>query len=159
MRKVITVVGTLLTVMILFCGSAVAAWVWVEVYDEDYTTDIYEIEDAPDNVYATIGQNPSTLGWVILDLGISNAMGASQDFVVVAQSSVSEDYDVFVGETSDVEYMEYVGSGNDTQNNTFTTPSTVERGYQYILIDGQSGVIAGDYYYGPDIDAVGWNKP
>jgi hypothetical protein len=161
MRRFITILGILLTAVILISGSAVAAWVFVTVHSSDDCTDIDEIEGIHDDTYATIGENPSTLGWVLLDLGSVNAMPSSQDFVVFAQTPVAEDYNVWVGESPVIGFMNWVGLGTDDGNETFTTPSLPPTAsWRYILIIGASGVgFGGDYAYGPDIDAVGWDKP
>lgn len=165
MGKAITTLGILLIVTILISGSAMAAWVWVTWIDEEDTSNTDNIDGAPDTYVISLGQDgtPPVLGWVLVDLGSGNEMPPSQDFRVVAQSSVEEDYDVFIGITSDVPYMQYVGSGIDTRNETFTTPASPPTGmWRYILLQGQSGVtgaLGGDHEYGPDIDAVGWDKP
>ena len=159
MRKLITILGTLLiAVTILISGSAVAPWVtWI--YEEN-TSDTDYINGAPNGYYASLGKNgpPAVLGLVVLDLGAANAMGPNQQFTVFADSSVSENYTVAVSETAEDDGVE-VGSGEDTQNHTFYTPSTPRKSWRYIILTGTSGVTAyagGDYYYGPDIDAVGW---
>ena len=168
MRKTVAIFGTLLiTVMILISGSAVAAWVWANHYEAPYTycSNPGQAVGAPDGSYASLGFDgpPPELGWILLDLTSSNAMGSSQDFRVVAATPVNESYAVWVCETTDLQFKLYVGSGWDTENLTFTTPSNPPAAsWRYIYIMGTSGVTAGagggDYEYGPDIDAVGWDK-
>jgi hypothetical protein len=81
-------------------------------------------------------------------------MGPSQDFTVFADSSISEVYNISVAETSEDD-GEYLGSGQDNTDETFTTPSTSGKSWRYIIIRGWSGVTL-DGPYGPDIDAIGW---
>jgi len=160
MEKLITILGALLITMIILISSSAAAGWLDSVYSSSGTcTSLPDILGAPDNSYATIGEDPSTLGWAILDLGSGDEMPSSTNFVVYAQTPVEEDYAVWVGETSDVQYMHYVGQGTDDTNETFTTPSSPPTAsWRYILIVGVTGVGlgTGDYAYGPDIDAVGW---
>jgi hypothetical protein len=166
MRRFIAILGTLLiAVVIIISGSAVATWVYVTVYSSNSCTDITDIEAAEDNVYASLGQDgpPPVLGWVLLDLGSVNEMPSSQDFTVFADTSVEENYSVWVGITNVIATMSYVGQGSDLDDEIFQTPSQpAHGGWQYIYILGTSGIagaVGGDYAYGPDIDAVGWDKP
>jgi hypothetical protein len=158
------ILGIILTIIILISGSAVAAWVYVTVYDYDDCTNIYEIEGTDDDTYATLGENPSTLGWVILDLGSGNEMPPSQDFTVFTYSTESENYAVSVstGALPDdwVPVNDQVIGDDDLDDHDFTTPSTPLKLWRYIKLVGLSGsVTMGDPTYGPEIDAVGWDKP
>ena len=81
-----------------------------------------------------------------------------RDFTVFAESESNETYDVSVGETSDPEATTYVGTGYDTQDLIFQAPSTGDDAWRYIYIEGKSGDYAPDPAYGPDIDAVSWDK-
>ena len=160
MKKLITILGILLTVTILISGSAVATYVYAIAQTNDDCTNPNNALGPPNGTYATIGRDPDILGWILLDLGSVNAMPSSQDFVVFAETLVAEDYDVWVGENTTIEYLHWVGRGTDDRNEIFTTPSEPDAGsWRYILIIGASGVKPGDYDYGPDIDAVGWDKP
>ncbi len=160
MKRFGTILGILLTVTILISGSAVA-WVYAYWIDEDNTTDIDYIDDLDGN-HASLGEHnppaPPVLGWVLLDLGSGNEMPNSQDFTVFADSIGNETYDVSVGETPNPAATEYVGTGYDTQRLTFQTPSTGDDAWRYILIEGKTGGLSLDPAYGPDIDAVGWDK-
>jgi hypothetical protein len=161
-RKIIVIFGTLLIAAVfIISGSAVAPY--VHYIDEDYTTDIYKIDGAPDDSYASIGKYipPATyeLGWVWLELNLSDEMGPSQDFTVYAGyvDGSEETYNVYVGETRDVEGLAYVGQGNDTSDEIFTTPSQpFNAEWRYIFIEGVTGAYTPDPAYGPDLDAVGW---
>jgi hypothetical protein len=162
MKRFIVILGTLLiATVIIISGSAVATWVYVTVYSSDNCTDIDEIEGAPDDDYASLGEYgpPAVLGWVLLDLGSANAMPNSQDFTVFAGSAANETYEVHVIETPEPENKKYVGTGYDTKDFIFQTPSTGIEPWRYIYIMGTSGDWASDPAYGPDIDAVGWDKP
>ncbi len=161
MRKKVAIFGTILIAAILiFSGSAVATWVWVTWIDEDNTTNPDYINGAPDSNAATIGESsPDILGWIICDLGSSNVMPNSQNFSVFGYSTEPEDYTVWVSETH-LRFEDYVGSGTDDTTEIFTTPSTGGDSWRYILICGTSGYITlTDPIYGPEIDAVGWDKP
>jgi hypothetical protein len=153
------ILGTLLTSMIIISGFSVAPWYYiVNVHSSGNCTLINNIVGADDGKYATIGQNTSTLGWVVIDLGSSNAMGANQDFTVFAQTLFKEEYNISVAETPEDDGW-YLGSGDDEKNYNFTTPSDPGYSWRYIIIRGWSGIFPGDYTYGPDIDAVGWYSP
>jgi len=168
MRRTVAISGILLiTVVLIISGSAVAAWHWIDHYEPLYTvncTSPWDAENAPDNDYASLGDDgpPPVLGWILLDLDLGNEMGPSQNFTVFAQSSVEENYTVYVSETTDLQYKLYIGSGWDTENLTFQTPSSPPTAkWRYILLVGVTGYAGGigDYAYGPDIDAVGWWEP
>jgi hypothetical protein len=165
-KRIGTILGILLTVTILISGSAVATWVYARyIIDYDDCTNITEILYADDLIHATIGQNPSTLGWVIVDLGAGHGMGPNDEFTVVAygnylDNSKSEDYEVSVG-MNPYSFV-YVGSDDDQENHTFTTPN-YGSDWRYIYIEGATGVSppldGTDRYYGPEVDAVGWDEP
>jgi hypothetical protein len=57
---------------------------------------------------------------------------------------------------------QYVGTGWDTDDLIFQTPSGPPGTlWRYIFLEGKTGIAiadGGDYAYGPDIDAVGWYK-
>jgi hypothetical protein len=162
MRKNIVIFGTILIAAVfIISGSAVAPY--VHNIDDENTTSIGNIDGAPDDVYASIGEYtpPATyeLGWVWLELNLSDEMGPSQDFTVYAGyvDGSEESYDVYVGETRDVEGLAYVGRGNDTSDEIFTTPSQpFNAEWRYIFIEAVTGALTSDPAYGPDLDAVGW---
>ena len=167
-KRFTTTLGILLIVTILISGSVVAGtWHHVTWIFEEDTTNTDNINGAPDGSDATIGvngifPNPDKLGWVFLDLGSGNEMGLSQNFTVFANSSVREEYDVWVSETNEtISPMDYCGRGNDTYPEEFWTPSTHGKVWRGIYIKGVTGVIGTipDPIYGPDIDAVGWWEP
>lgn len=165
MRKFITILGILLTVTILIGASAVAAWVYADHHEPLYTvncTDPGEAAGAPDPLHASLGQEgpPPVLGVITLDLLATNAMPPNQEFTVFARSPVSENYTVAVSENPEDEGVE-VGSGEDTEDHNFYTPSTPGKSWRYVILTGTSGYTAyagGDHAYGPDITAVGWDK-
>lgn len=162
MKRSIAILGTILiTVVILISGSAVAPWHHaVGIYHYENVSDRFNILGAPNGTYASLGFDgpPPELGVIVLDLGSGNEMGPSQDFTVFADTAVEEDYSAAVAESPEDDGV-WVGDGEDTQDFNFTTPSTPGMEWRYIILIGTSGVTAfsgGDYYYGPDIDAVGW---
>jgi hypothetical protein len=159
MRRYLTIFGIILTVVILLSGSAVAPdWHYAEEVALHYQC-TYEEEALgyPDGVDATIGENPDKLGTIVLDLGADNEMGDSQDFTVFASSVYYEEYDVGVSEDTNPGNFTGVGSGNDTSDNYFRTPSTKGKSWRYIIIEATSGHGGpSEDYYGPEIDAVGW---
>ena len=163
MRKTVAIFGTLLIATVLIIsGSAVATWVYAISQTSSGCSSPGNALGAPDGNYATLGQDgpPPVLGFIALDLGSLYAMPADQDFTVFADSPIEETYTAYVGITSDPQYSLYVGGGNDTRDFIFTTPASPPSAwYRYIFLNGTSGVQAGDYYYGPEIDAVGWDKP
>ena len=72
---------------------------------------------------------------------------------------VSEDYEVWVSETY-LRFEDWVGQGTDDTTETFTKPSTGGNAWRYILICGTYGYRTySDDIYGPEINAVGWDKP
>jgi hypothetical protein len=162
MRKAIMILGTILiAAVIIISGSAVATWVYAHWIDEDDTPDINFI-DALDGDQAALGQTgpPLVLGWVILDLGSGNEMGRNQDFMVFANSPVLEFYRVYISVGSTEWVPEDGWFGNDSEDHDFTTPGTSGGSWRYIKLVGISGICdPGDPEYGPDIDAVGWDKP
>ncbi|UCE74068.1 MAG: hypothetical protein JSV56_13780 [Methanomassiliicoccales archaeon] len=158
MRKILMILGTLLTVTILLSGSAVAIWYYAQDASGTDCTNELNARFAPDGNHATVGKNPSTLGNLVLDLK-TNPMGNSQDFTVFANSVVNETYHVEVM-TDDLTINTSVGDGWDTENLTFTTPSAPGHNWQYIIIHGVTGLTnINDPIYGPEIDAVGWEAP
>jgi len=170
MRRTVAIFGTLLIAAIfIITGSAVAqTWHWIDHYEPLFTVNCsypWKAEDAPDNDYASLGEHippaDPVLGWALLDLDSGNEMGPSQDFTVFAVTPVNESYAVWVSVTTNLQYKIYVGSGWDTENLTFQTPSQpVNAQWRYILLVGTSGVAdaaGGDHAYGADIDAVGWH--
>ena len=171
MKKVVGILGVLgIAAIIIISGSAVATWVYVTVYDYDDCVNIDYIERAPDGYHATLGINVAPpppyglLGSVILGLGSSNKMPPSTDFTVFADvywggNAERETYEVLVGDN--VNPFVSVGSADDQGDHDFTTPSTPGKEYQYIKIEATSGEppVPSDPIYGPEIDAVGWDKP
>lgn len=162
MRKAMTILGTLLiTAIILISGSVVATWVFGVIVDfEQGTTFPEQALGQPNSVHATVGNNTpdSTLGILRLDLGAANMMSERTYFYVIAQSTVSENYSVTVY-NHDKTFSVSVGSGEDTNDQTFKTPDSPSRSYRYIEIHGLTGNIGdGDPFYGPEVDAVTWNK-
>jgi hypothetical protein len=166
MKRIVAILGTLvIAAIIIISGSAVATWVYADHYEPaysyDYTNPTYA-EDSPDNLYATVGKNgpPRVLGRLTLDMTEGNAIPPDTNFVVFGHiSGITETYTVTVWDGSH-ETSDYLGSGSDTTNETFTTAYDNNIMWRYIQIDGTSGQTGtGDTIYGPEIDAVGWDKP
>jgi hypothetical protein len=161
MRKAIMFLGTILiATVILISGSAVATWYYANyVIDYDKCRNPYYAVDAPDGYYATLGvETPyQRLGWILLDLGSGNEMGPDQNFTVFASSYEQELYKVSISEEPDYETTIYIGQGRDDMDQYFFTPLTPDKSWRYILLEGFSGSYTPlDPYYGPEIDAVGW---
>ncbi|UCE73424.1 MAG: hypothetical protein JSV56_10390 [Methanomassiliicoccales archaeon] len=161
MRKILMILGTLLTVTILLSGSAVATWVYAQdAWGTDCTNEL-NARFAPDGNHATAGKNnPPTLGTLYLKLANDDKMPPDTEFTVFAGgSAVNETYRVEVM-TDDLTINTTVGEGWDTENLTFKTPPDQGHEWQYIIIHGLTGLTnLWDTIYGPEIDAGGWNKP
>ena len=165
MRRFVAIMGILLTVTILISGSAVATWVYGRsIHSYSQCTNIDDILGPEDDDHATIGVGvPSEdTGWVIVDLDAGHGVDANTEFTVFAWGSgtpnnKSENYNVSIGMTTSA--LVYVGSDDDQENHTFTTPN-YGSDWRYILIEGTSGETGlGDPIYGPEITAVGWDEP
>jgi hypothetical protein len=103
---------------------------------------------------ATIGYGG---GWIVVELKPGDYMDADQLFTVYSVGGgVTESYDVGVSEDLNTEV--YVGSGDDSGDQTFYTPSSPDpASWRYIRIVASSGTWGpGDTIVGPEIDAVGW---
>ncbi|UCE39246.1 MAG: hypothetical protein JSW00_08525 [Thermoplasmata archaeon] len=169
MRKIVVMLGALLIAAVfIISGSAVAPWVYEYVpggtcacTNPDYA------ESSPDYNYATIGQNPDTLGKILLDLGPNSANWMAEDvpFTVYGWDSSSgvnivETYSIKIyndGMTVNAS----LGSRDDDSPQGFTTPSFPEDPeWRYYEITATSGDVyfenEYDTIYGPEIDAVGW---
>jgi len=164
MRKAIGILGALLIItFILISGSAVARWVYatIPISSSDCTNPQY-ILGPEDDAHATIGHNPSSLGKITVALAAGHGMDANAEFTVFAwgSSTVNDEeeyYDVYV--SMDNSSYTYVGSDDDQENHTFTTPN-YGSDWRFIHIEGTSGNIDdGDPNYGPEITAVGWDEP
>jgi hypothetical protein len=162
MRKIITIFGTLLiTAIILISGSVVATFVYGEnIYNYENVQNRSNILGAPDFNDATLGINSPALGAIVVELNSSDAMPADQQFTVYAWgSAVNESYSVSVSEDGENDVI-YRGDGWDQENYVFTTPSTPGKSWRYIHLAGATGQTGGtDSLYGPEVDAVGWDKP
>jgi hypothetical protein len=161
MRRLITILGITITIMILISGSAVATWHYANyVIDYDKCRNPYYAVGAPDGYYATHGfETPYyRLGWILLDLGSGNEMGPDQNFTVFASSYYPEYYNVSISEEPNYETTIFIGRDEDTSSHDFKTPLTPDKSWRYILLEGFSGSYSPplDPYYGPEIDAVGW---
>jgi len=156
MKRVGTILGALLiAAIIIVSGSAVANWAQ-SVYSHPNCTDWDEARFAPDGDLASVGEDgaPPILGVLTLDLGAGNEWGASQDFVVYGDvpEGINETYLIKVI-TKDWKTESSMWPGWDSEDLTFTTPSTPGLVWRYIRIIGTSG--ANDIW-GPEIDAVGY---
>jgi hypothetical protein len=161
MRKTIMMTGTILIVAVILISGAVAAWVYVDrLYSSYNCTDPDEALGVDDGIHASLGQvgPPPVWGWMFLELNISDVMPNSQDFTVYAESSIEETYLVSVSETPDPDEATYVGTGYDTDDEIFTTPSTGGGAWRYILIEAETSSTVWDPAPGAEIDAVGWDK-
>jgi len=164
MRRTVEILGTLLiAAVILISGSVVATMVYAQhVVSYANVTNPLNIRYVDNDEYASLAVyigEICTIGWIFIDLDLGNEMPNSQDFTVFADTDIEEIYLVSVGETSDLRYVTYVGTGSDIIDRTFTTPSSGGGAWRYILIEGYIGSTDPDPEPGPDIDAVGWDKP
>ncbi len=164
MRRFIAILGTLLAMMILISGSAVAPWA-VAITDYDTVTNRVEALGADNGDCASLGEfiPPAApeLGWMILDLGFGNEMLDSQVFTVYHRSSEPENYSVSIstGQFQDdwVAVNNPFTGDDDLADNDFTTPSTPGKEWRYIKLVGLTGSISpSDPIFGPEIDAVGY---
>jgi hypothetical protein len=169
MKRLITILGILVTITILISGSVIAQPIWhyVDHYEPAATQDCTNpnsAEDFPDNEYATVGINSpqQKTGFLVLDLGTSldDWMGPNQDFTVWGfPTGINETYTVAVL-THDGLIKSAEWPGWDSDDLVFTTPSTPDRQWRYFQINGTSGFTSwqrpDDPIYGPEIDAVGW---
>ena len=155
--------GTILiSAVILISGSAVATWVHVTYIAQNNTTFPGNIDGAPDNAAVSLGTTgpPPGFGWILCDLGLSNVMPNSQDFTVFAPATISvhnESYNVYVSPNA-IDFT-YVGTGWDSKSEIFTTPSTGGNLWRYIYLETNYGHSGDDPAPGPELDAVGWDKP
>jgi hypothetical protein len=164
MRKIIALIGTMLIATILISGSAVAALYYIMYVDYSVDcTNINEILGGEDNTYATIGVNSGgtgTFGCAVLNLSDANPMPPSTSFTVYGWTGVGnleEEYSINVSQYPNDAIGVYLGNGDDSSNEVFTTPSLQGSAWQFIIIRGLSGekdLI--DSIWGPEIDAVGW---
>jgi hypothetical protein len=161
MKRILTLSGILLTMIILINGSTVAGtthWI-VDVAWENHCTNPDNAEGPYDGKYASIGENPDTPGEILLDFGAGNGIPNGYEFTVYASSSVYETYDVSVNTAADNDDHTYVGRGGDTGDENFNAPATGGP-WRYVYID----CVFGDEYnldpaFGPEIDAVSWYEP
>jgi hypothetical protein len=161
-RKILILLGTFFIASILISGQVIAVEDYyieqVDDYEDCINTNEARYEE--DYRYASLGDgDPPVLGWIKLDFGSGTSMGPSQDFTVYGfLTGTTEEYNVTVISQSIFgPVSEYVGSGEDTSNEIFTTPSTPNISWRYVLIEATSGSTSGgDSYYGPEIDAVGY---
>jgi hypothetical protein len=158
MRKIILMLGTILIATILISGPVMAEEIYIarveSSVDCTYPSNAVGIHN---DAYATIGENPSTLGLIILDFGLALSMGSDQEFTIYGMShGETETYDVRVIEQDGTTYAD-LGSGEDTTDEVFTTPSTSGRDWRWVKITATFGNKGdGDNNYGPEIDAVGY---
>lgn len=160
MRKAFGIlVALLISILILISSSAVAAWYYAQsIQDSEHATNEDEILDHPDGFHATLGENPSTLGWIRVDLGAGNGVPPKHEFTVFARfGGETEEYTV--GMSEDLFSEVSVGEGDDSDDHVFYAPST-GTSWRYIILSGKSGSTSiSDPIYGPEIDAVGWESP
>jgi hypothetical protein len=156
MRKIIAILGTILISTILISGSAVAATYYIiSVSSSSYCSYPNNAVGSPDDTYATIGFEGNN-GEIILDFGSSAAMGSDQLFTIHGTdgAGITEDYDVTVLDLNMLNPTP-LGSGIDTQDEDFTTPSSGT--WRYVKIEGEcSDVSREDPLTGPEIDAVSY---
>jgi hypothetical protein len=158
MRKLIMILGTLLIATILISGPVIAAEEFIiRVENYENCTNQNEAVGSPDSTYATIGVNPSTLGWIELDFATGTSMSPDQNFTIYGMSTgETETYNVTVID-QDRTWFIPLGSGEDTTDEVFTTPSTEGLSWRWVNITATSGNKGtGDLIYGPEIDAVGY---
>jgi hypothetical protein len=165
MKRFTAILGTLLiAAVIIISGSTVATMVYAHHYVPGYSyncTNPKEAEGPYDTDYASVGVTgpPPVLERLTLDMGPEeNWIPPDTDFIVYGDiSGTTETYTVTVWDGGHENY-DYLGTGSDTNNETFTTADeeTYNLMWRYIQIDATSG--ASDPTYGPEIDAVGWDK-
>lgn len=165
MKRFIIISGTLLiTMAILISGSAVAlTWHYIQSVQRSlYCTNPFDARYRENGKHATIGENfPAVrLGYIILDLGEGNEMGANQLFTVFHNSVTPEAYKFWLHDDG-VHSSDVYEWWDDTADKNFSTPSTPNRLWRFIEIHGLSGDTSDDDdpIYGPEIDAVGWYEP
>ena len=154
MKRTIAILGTLLIAAVLIIsGSAVAGFAY-SIHSYNGVTNRLSILGADDGDEATIGYGG---GWIVVELKAGDYMDADQLFTVYSNGGgVTETYDVGVSEDLITEV--HVGSGDDSGDQTFYTPSSPNpASWRYIRIVASSGTTGpGDLIVGPEIDAVGW---
>jgi hypothetical protein len=163
-RKITTILGFLIIATILISGSAVATWRYATSQNNIECTNPDEALDDPDEVYATIGNNGPLpeLGVINLSMG-EHPIKWDTEFTIIGapdfRGNINETYGVEVM-TANFTVQTVIGNGYDAANCVFTTPSEPEWYWQYVVITGSSGETdSEDSIYGPEIDAVGWDKP
>jgi hypothetical protein len=163
MRKFIAILGTvLIAAVIIISGSAVAPWVDHVEISTNCTNPDWAV-GAPDLWHATVGQNPSTLGELLLDLDAGNEMGASQLFTVYGFDNIDNINETYTLTIFNNDFSASYGPyyGWDSADLDFYTPAfPLSPEWRFYGIIGTSGRIDFtnhvDTIYGPEINAVGW---
>lgn len=170
MRRTVAILGTLLIAAVFIISSSALGQPthWVDHYEPTDTTNCSNptwAEGSPDDDNATVGQNPSTLGVLMLDLGTDpdDWMPPSQLFTVCGYSgtgdNINETYNITIY-SNGMEDSYGPLNGWDSAELDFTTPPTEDITWRYYQITGTSGLTSrsneDDTIYGPEIDAVGW---
>jgi hypothetical protein len=163
MKRNIAISGGLLIVaMIIISGSAVATSYYViRVDSQTSCTSASNILYTEDGSYATIGQNPSTLGEIIIDFGVGTGMEDGDPFTIFADSIKLETYKIRLINDATPPYRSSWWTGqDDTTDVVLYAPDPGSgRVWRYVEIHSENGDTSddGDTIYGSDIDAVGFD--
>ncbi len=162
MKRFITILGILLTTVILLSGSAVATWLYVgSVVSSKDCTNPDEAIGEEDGDHATIGINsPPTFGWINLSLAALTGMPGYTAFTVFASSTVRENYSL--QQVSLLFQKSTIWYGNDdTQDQYFISEGLRQPDidlWRYFIIESEEGSTnETDPIYGSEIDAIGFD--
>jgi hypothetical protein len=155
MKRIGTISGIAIIIMVLTSGSAFGTWYYaVSVYDYEDCTDPSNALYAPDNNYTSLGKDDTEeLGWIRLDFGFFGGVPPGGNFTVFSNSLISENYSLILiatdGKTGSTGWYGL----SDTSDQELQAPLGYR--WRFVEIRAEDGV-HGDYGYGPDIDAVGY---
>lgn len=166
MRRTVAIFGTLLIAAVLIIsGSAIAQWLYIGgVVEYENCTNPEEAIGAPDDTYATIGINfPPTLGKINLSLAALSGMPQYTEFTVFADSTVRENYSLYLVSDLNSEISTVWYGNDDTQDQDFTSTGLMDPDrdrWMYFIIESVEGSInETDQIFGSEIDAIGWYLP
>ena len=155
MRRIITILAILLILVMLNSGSGVAPtrYYAVDVADFDECINPFYAIGPPNGSKASL--KDSTNGWIILDFGEGNEMGANEDFTIHSNSANAEYYKVYIY-TGNWDYYEIPFSPwDDTTARTFSTPGYGTWRYVEIICTYSTG--DDDPLPGAEVDAVSYD--
>jgi hypothetical protein len=162
MKRYIAISGILLLVaVIIISGSAVATWYYiVKVDSETNCTNASNALYSPDDNHATIGQNPSTIGTIILDLGTGTSMEGGEEFIVYASSVQRENYTIRLLSDATRTPSSPWTQRDDTTDVYLTAPTPPgDEAWRFFEITSEEGDTSddGDTIFGSEIDAIGFD--